>query len=83
MFTPIERAYFTLQEYKYHRVKNIRKMGVLYDTYIVYLDNDWYYYLLIDSNNDKVFVTDTYDNSENINETAICHDFNLLVYEVE
>ena len=82
MFTPLEIAYFTLQRNKYHRVKNIRKKGVLYDTYIVFLDNDLYYYLLIDSNNDKVFVTDIYDYSEDINESSIYYDFDLLVNEV-
>ena len=78
MFTPIEQAYFTLQSSKYDCAKNIKRQGRLYHTYRVYPDNDLYFYLLID-NNDKVYVTELYSNSENVNELAIYYNFDNLV----
>lgn len=80
MFTPLERAYFTLQNSKYDCTKNIKRQGRIYRTYKVYTDTERYFYLLIDDN-DKVYVTELYDDLENINVYDVYYYFNNLVFE--
>lgn len=83
MISPIERAYFTLQEYKHDHAKNIKIGHTLYHTYKVYYNDDLYFWLLVD-NNGNVYTTDIYDTyAEDMNEYILYHDFNLLVYKVE
>lgn len=84
MFTPIEHAYFILQEYKHNQMKNIRKNNRLYHTYKVYMRGHYrcFFYLLIDDN-DEVYITELYDYSEDISNYELYCNLDDLIFKYE
>lgn len=80
MFTSLEKAHFALQMHKSYRCKNLRKNGCLYEVFKVMLfdDEDLFRYIVISDN--VAYISDTYDETENISLLYLCRYFNRVFY---
>lgn len=80
MLTSLEKAHLVLSTYKNHRCKNLQKNGYLYKVFKVMLfdDEDLFRYIVISDN--RVYISDTYDETENISLLYLCRHFNRVFY---